>query len=201
MTQLVPRWRAQKFDLVTREAILDATVATLEECGYAGTSVRAVARRAGVSQGALQHHFPTKTALVEAALLQLAVGLSEQARERMRALPDAGQQRCAEALDMLWEIHNLPIAHVITELLLAARTDADLREHIAARLPTRRAQQPHNRIRVAALHGTCAPTRRGRRPSRHCPATDARRCRMAFRLNSDQRMFSCSKEIPRSSVK
>lgn len=121
---------------VAREAILDATVATLEECGYAGTSVRAVARRARVSQGALQHHFPTKTALVEAALLQLAVGLSEQAQERTRALPDAGPQRCAEALDMLWEIHNLPIAHVITELLLAARTDADLREHIAAGVDT-----------------------------------------------------------------
>ncbi|MFF2393313.1 TetR/AcrR family transcriptional regulator [Nocardia sp. NPDC058114] len=121
---------------VAREAILDATVATLEEYGYAGTSARAVARRAGVSQGALQHHFPTKTALVEAALIQLAMRLFEQAQQRSRALPDAEPQRREEVLDMLWEIHNLPIAHVITELLLAARTDADLRRHITAGVDT-----------------------------------------------------------------
>ncbi|MFF2083531.1 TetR/AcrR family transcriptional regulator [Nocardia sp. NPDC058176] len=121
---------------VARDAILDATVDSLAEHGYAGISVRAVARRAGVSQGALQHHFPTRTVLVEAALLQLAARLFEQAQKRMLTLPDAQPQRGEEVLDMLWEIHNLPIAHVITELLVAARTDTDLRATITAGVDT-----------------------------------------------------------------
>ncbi|WP_344990667.1 helix-turn-helix domain-containing protein [Tsukamurella soli] len=116
----------------SRAAVLEAAIAILQECGYAGTSVRAVARRAGVSQGALQHHFPTKAALVEAALLKLAAELVEQALERSATLPDSVLERCERVLDMLWEVHNLPIAHVVTELIVAARTDPALSRGVTA---------------------------------------------------------------------
>lgn len=49
----------------TREAILDAALDLLAEQGYAGASLRKVAKRVGVAQPSLYHHFATKEALVE----------------------------------------------------------------------------------------------------------------------------------------
>ncbi|MGL5817052.1 MAG: TetR/AcrR family transcriptional regulator, partial [Phycicoccus sp.] len=47
--------------------IVDAVIDLVAERGMEGVSVRAVAGRAGVSIGAVQHHFPTKEAMLLAA--------------------------------------------------------------------------------------------------------------------------------------
>lgn len=47
-------------------AILRACVDIMNEQGAAAMSQEAVARRAGITQSALRHHFPTKEALIEA---------------------------------------------------------------------------------------------------------------------------------------
>ena len=55
----------------TRTRLLEATVECLVELGYARTTTLAVAQRAEVSQGALFKHFPTKAALLGAAVERL----------------------------------------------------------------------------------------------------------------------------------
>ena len=52
-------------------AVEDAVVAVIAEHGLEGTSVRRVAARAGVSIGAVQHHFPTKDAMLSAAMARV----------------------------------------------------------------------------------------------------------------------------------
>jgi len=47
-----------------RRALLDATLALVDEHGIDGFTLREVARRAGVSHNAPYHHFPDKRALV-----------------------------------------------------------------------------------------------------------------------------------------
>jgi AcrR family transcriptional regulator len=44
----------------TRERLVQAAYEILEEAGYAGATVQAIADRAGVSAGALYRHFPSK---------------------------------------------------------------------------------------------------------------------------------------------
>ena len=44
----------------TRERLVEAAFQILEEAGYAGATVQAIADRAGVSAGALYRHFPSK---------------------------------------------------------------------------------------------------------------------------------------------
>ncbi|WP_062385519.1 TetR/AcrR family transcriptional regulator [Demequina iriomotensis] len=51
-----------------REAILDAAVEAFGDKGFNGTSVREIAGRAGLSHTGVLHHFPDKTALLEAVL-------------------------------------------------------------------------------------------------------------------------------------
>lgn len=71
----------------TRGRILDAAFAVLKERGFVGLTTPEVAQRAGVSRGALVHHFPSKLELVAAAMehvlgIALADGmrLAESAR-------------------------------------------------------------------------------------------------------------------------
>lgn len=53
----------QPDDLTARARIRDAALAEFAEHGMAGTSIRAVAERAGVSPALVQHHFRTKQGL------------------------------------------------------------------------------------------------------------------------------------------
>lgn len=74
----------------TREHIVGAATDLFATAGYDGTSIDAVMRAAGVSKGALYHHFPGKDALFEAvldriteqietALAEAAVGVDDPA--------------------------------------------------------------------------------------------------------------------------
>ncbi|MGZ9811395.1 TetR family transcriptional regulator C-terminal domain-containing protein [Pseudoroseicyclus sp. H15] len=50
-----------------RRALIDATVSLIAEAGPEGATVRAIAERAGITQGMIRHHFTGKEALVNAA--------------------------------------------------------------------------------------------------------------------------------------
>lgn len=53
-----------KKDLTRQELLLESALELFAEHGYAGTSVKAIAQRAGVSQGLLYVHFTNKEALL-----------------------------------------------------------------------------------------------------------------------------------------
>ncbi len=74
-----------------RRRILDAAVKLLGEKGYAGFRTAEVAAAAGVSRGAQTHHFPTKDALVLAALEHVFETASEQGRERAQGVKSVDQ--------------------------------------------------------------------------------------------------------------
>ncbi|GAA4101469.1 TetR/AcrR family transcriptional regulator [Nocardioides kongjuensis] len=114
----------------TTERLLDATIECLAEDGYVATTTRRVAERAGVSQGAQQHYFPTKAALVDAAMLRLVEQLLADAATRGL---DVGseQERAGALLDMIWEIHNLPVTPAVLELFNVARTEPVLAARVA----------------------------------------------------------------------
>ncbi|MEV6223881.1 TetR/AcrR family transcriptional regulator [Nocardia fluminea] len=106
----------------TRQALLEATIDTLVEVGWSALSTRAVALRAGVTLGAQQYHFPTKAALVEAAI----DSQFNEARRRaadLIALSDDEQARAGQLIDLLWSIHALPISSAILEIMAVSRTD------------------------------------------------------------------------------
>src|ERR1700684_4698791 len=52
----------------TRRLLVEAAITTLKEDGYAGTSARAIAERAGSNQGLIFYHFGSVANLLLAAL-------------------------------------------------------------------------------------------------------------------------------------
>ena len=80
----------------TEEKILDAALTVYAQHGITAASFRMIAEQAGVSVGAVQHHFHTKadlTAAVDNYVLQvLAEGLEPEAMPDSGALEEAGKR-------------------------------------------------------------------------------------------------------------
>jgi AcrR family transcriptional regulator len=115
----------------TRRKLLDATIETLVELGHARLTTVEVAKRAGVSQGALFTHFDTKEELLAAAVEHLFPRLIQDYLAGVGARP-SGKDRIASAVDMLWAAYQRPELQAAIELYVAARTDAELRVALAA---------------------------------------------------------------------
>ena len=114
----------------TRGRLLDATVESLIEVGYAGTTIRRVTELAGVSQGAQSHHFPHRVDLVTSAFERLAEQRIERYRERARELPPDRGERLRALLDLLWEDFSSPVFTVAVKLWVAGAEDEELRERL-----------------------------------------------------------------------
>ncbi|MDQ6918897.1 MAG: TetR/AcrR family transcriptional regulator [Candidatus Dormibacteraeota bacterium] len=74
--------------LSAKELIVRAAAESLLENGYAGTSVRSIASRAGVAIGNLQYYFPTKSELLIEAWRQLTERSVEELRTSLNQMTD-----------------------------------------------------------------------------------------------------------------
>jgi AcrR family transcriptional regulator len=74
--------------LSARDLIVKAAAESLLENGYAGTSVRSIASRAGVAIGNLQYYFPTKSELLIEAWRQLTERSVEELRTSLNQMTD-----------------------------------------------------------------------------------------------------------------
>lgn len=133
MTDLESRRTQEQRRSETRARILDATIASLVEDGYAATTLRAVAARAGVSSGAMTHHFPRRVDLVGAAV----EAVTEQRIAVLRAadLPADPAERVPAILDLVWNDFSSDLFKVVVKLWIAADDDSELYERL---VPTER---------------------------------------------------------------
>jgi AcrR family transcriptional regulator len=113
----------------SRARLLDAAIACLTERGYAGTTVAEVSRRAGLSIGCQQHHFPSKADLLVAAMERLFERRREELLAAIAAVPDS-PDRGRQMVRLLWQVLSGPSFQAYLELVVASRTDADLRPHM-----------------------------------------------------------------------
>lgn len=140
----------------TQGRILQATIDSLAELGYAGTTMAGIAGRIGVSRAALIYHFNSKNALMAAVInaiydemsvmYQAAAHPALAPAEKMAAMLDASFQ---------FTTSNSQMAQV--ELLLAARRDASFRSEVAPMIAKRdaRFEQAWDRL-THELGGTSA---------------------------------------------
>lgn len=113
----------------TRAKLLDATIECLHDLGYARTTTTDIANRAGVSRGAQLHHFPTKAGLVTTAVEHLFQRRTQEFRDAFGNLPP-GADRVHHAVDLLWSMVSGPTFYAWLELVVAARTDPELKRSV-----------------------------------------------------------------------
>jgi AcrR family transcriptional regulator len=130
----------QQRAVATRERLLDATAASLCELGLAGASTGAIATRAGVSQGAVFKHFPTKTALLAHAVERILAGMVRSFTDAIdAAIDDAHGDRVHAGCAVLWRIFRAPEMRAVFEVYVAARTELDLATRLTPILDAHRA--------------------------------------------------------------
>ena len=107
--------------------LLDASIDTIVELGYARTSAKVITQRAQVSDGALFRHFPTMGDFMAATAQEAGRRLIELGVRKAAEIP-ARKPSLEEALTILRDLTASPNNTVIQELAVAARTDVKLRE-------------------------------------------------------------------------
>jgi len=117
----------QERSRATQQRLLEATVDCLVEYGWSGASTTVIAERAGVSRGAQLHHYPTRAALVLAAVEHLAERRAAEIRAEATALAVDGDRRLDQVIDMLAAAFTGPLFVAALEVWVAARTDEELR--------------------------------------------------------------------------
>lgn len=112
-----------------RNTVCKAAVSCLYELGYNETTISRIVERAGVSRGAVQHHFPTKEDLITATaerLLERSMDFSATGSSKGKA------GSTADELMKAWvNLINTKQYQALLEILTAARTDKRLRERIS----------------------------------------------------------------------
>ncbi|MBW8813657.1 MAG: TetR/AcrR family transcriptional regulator [Caulobacterales bacterium] len=110
-----------------REEILRATIASFAEVGYARTTTSEVAKRAGVTRGLVQHHFPSTPHLLRAAVerlqaemdLEFDEGFAQASRDGADIIEDAVRITLAQAAG--------PLQRAWRQLQAAALTNPSLK--------------------------------------------------------------------------
>jgi AcrR family transcriptional regulator len=113
----------------TRQALVEAAVRRLIAHGYAGATVRNIARESGVSAGAVQYHFKSKEDIAIAALTHVF----EEVALRLAAIDPrdtAIDERARQIVDTLWEFYGGPRYFAAAEILMGTRQQAALHKPV-----------------------------------------------------------------------
>jgi AcrR family transcriptional regulator len=106
--------------------LLDASIDTIVEVGYARASAAVIARRARVSDGALFRHFPTMGDFMAATAREVMRRQLEFVTKAVAEIP-ADRPALEAAVGIQWEATTNATNSVMFELMVAARTDEKLR--------------------------------------------------------------------------
>lgn len=116
-----PRRRQEDRSAAMRLQLIEATTASLIELGYARTTTVEICRRAGVTRGALLHHFDSLADLFAATLSHIY--------DRLLASSGLSRQETVsgeDLIDGLWRHFARPEYKAVIELWLAARNEPEL---------------------------------------------------------------------------
>lgn len=126
-------WQAEK-SLATRNQILEATLQCLVELGYTQTTTEKIAHKAGVSRGAMTHHFKSRADVFNAAaeyITDLRAAEYEDAVKRIKLPPENTPtfESMLDTLEVLQKYYyGRPSFIALQELQRGARTDPDLHQ-------------------------------------------------------------------------
>ena len=111
----------------TRAALLEAAVRCVGRAGFAGTTTTDVANEAGLSRGAVQHHFKDKNELMTAVVEQGWTDLVVRLRG-IAAVDGTLAERVDAVVDRMWASYSSEACQAAVEVTQAARANPALRD-------------------------------------------------------------------------
>jgi len=123
----------------TKEVILNAAEQLYADKGFAGTSLRAIIKAAGVNTAAIHYHFGSKEALIEAVIARRA----EPANRARLALLDEIEARYTEGPIPVEEIIQAFVGPII-QLRMESPDHADILPRLMARMTMEAGHELHD---------------------------------------------------------
>ncbi len=115
--------------LKMRERVLNATLDCIFEDGFQKASTTEIVKRAGVSRGAMLHHFPNKEILIASAIEKLLDDEISFIREIAVAY-SRHEKTIDDFVDFLWSRFSSRLFMITLDFLSSARTDEKLRDAV-----------------------------------------------------------------------
>lgn len=112
-----------------RALLIEATLDTMCESGYNGTTLVAIVKKAGVTRGALHHHFDSKDDLVVDAISAMLTKGSSEIRGYAELVQD-GTLSLSDFLDRVWKIFSGPFFMITLEQITASRHNDVLKSRL-----------------------------------------------------------------------
>jgi AcrR family transcriptional regulator len=109
--------------------LLEASMTSIVEVGYARASAAVITKRAGMSVGALFRHFETMSDFMAATASEVLRRQVESFTKQVAEIP-ADRPALEAALTILRDITGSSTNAVLYELMIAARTDEKLNAHL-----------------------------------------------------------------------
>lgn len=122
-----------------RRRAIAAAVACLDTKGYAATTIADIAVHAGLSKGAVMHHFPDKVAIMTAVVDQV---FADELATYQAAIDNRQpyETPLASLLDAGWRHYQRPEALAVLEVWMATRSDKSLAAAVAPTFAAIKAQ-------------------------------------------------------------
>lgn len=114
--------------------LVEATIDSLCEVGYAATSTYVVCKRAGVSQGALFNHFGKRIDLIVQTTEAICAGHLERYAAAVEGLVVVDEGQVRAVVEFIRASSRTREHAAWHEVMVAARTDDELRERVAPSL-------------------------------------------------------------------
>lgn len=125
MSETRPKRRTQEQRTSeTRAALFEAAVRAISRLGYTGASNAVIADEAGISRGAITHHFASRAAFIAEVVRWVfdeeVLAYRELQRERQIG------SRVSDWPRISWEVLSRPSGMAVLEIFVASRSDPDL---------------------------------------------------------------------------
>ncbi len=118
-------WQQRK-SVQTRIAILEAAIDCLGTHGYGRTTTQLIAEMAGISRGAMLHHYATKLDLIAGVADYTMYKRMEVFIHGVQSLPEAERVDRVSGLEIYWRSLLTREFRAYLELMIASRTDPEL---------------------------------------------------------------------------
>ena len=120
-TELIEQYGRQAAkSLVTRNRIVKAVMSLIQEGGYGAASSSAIAKRSGLTWGAVQHHFGSKDDILE-EVIRRSYEVYVQRLRKPALREGTPEQRIGLYIDEAWEHYQGEIYLSAIEILMASR--------------------------------------------------------------------------------
>ncbi|HEX7946616.1 MAG TPA: TetR/AcrR family transcriptional regulator [Phenylobacterium sp.] len=124
----------------TRAALVAAAIGVVHRLGYGAATTALIADEAGITRGAILHHFGTRAELMAEVIRSVFDQEVQDYDALIRELRIG--RRVSDWVELCWRILSRPSGLAVLEILLASRSDPEL----AARLEPIQHEVEHNAL-------------------------------------------------------